>query len=158
MDNGSKPLNKFTNLCRKVMWLKSSSADGMPKPLFDAIVPVGAEPQQGSAIVTYQTDNAKAASLVCKNASLCDRVVLWILKYRFKMVQKLMESFDLDAGLLVPFSKFNLVTLIVLTTFGEVNELEASKPTWESIKAGMQTLKRMLAPELMFSATKRHSQ
>jgi hypothetical protein len=62
-----------------------------------------------------------------QNASLCDQVVLWILKYRLKMVQKLMESFDVDAGLLVPFSKFNLVTLIVLTSFGEVNELESVK-------------------------------
>jgi hypothetical protein len=65
MDNGSKPLHKFTNLCREVMRLKSFSANGTPKPLFDAIVPVGAGPQQGSVIITYQTDNIKAAALIC---------------------------------------------------------------------------------------------
>jgi hypothetical protein len=47
------------------------------------------------------------------------------------MVQKLTESFDVDAGLLVRFSKFNLITLIVLTTFGEVNE------QLENIKANL---------------------
>ena len=48
------------------MWLKSSSVNGMSKPLFDAIGPIGAGPQQGSAIVTYQVDNVEAALLVCE--------------------------------------------------------------------------------------------
>jgi hypothetical protein len=66
MDNGSKPLYKFTDLCREVMWLSSTAANGTSKPLFDAIVPIISGPQQGSAIITYQTDNIEAASLIWK--------------------------------------------------------------------------------------------
>ncbi len=44
------------------------------------------------------------------------------MKYRVEMVQKLMESFDVDAVLLACFSKFDLVTLTVLPTFGDANE------------------------------------
>ncbi len=44
------------------------------------------------------------------------------MKYRLKMVQKVMESFDVDAALLACFSKFNLVSLTVPTTFGDVDE------------------------------------
>jgi hypothetical protein len=66
MDNGSKPLHKFTDLCREVMWLSSTSADGTSKPLFDAIIPIMTGHQQGSEIITYCTDNIKAASLIWK--------------------------------------------------------------------------------------------
>jgi hypothetical protein len=38
------------------------------------------------------------------------------------MMQKLMESFNVDALLLSHFFKFDLVTLTVLTTFGNVDE------------------------------------
>jgi hypothetical protein len=53
------------------------------------------------------------------------------MKYRLKMVQKLMESFDVDTALLAHFSTFDLVTIIVLTTFGNVDE------QLESIKANL---------------------
>jgi hypothetical protein len=138
MDNGSKPLHKFTNLCREVMWFKSSSANGMPKLLFDAIISIGAGPQQGSTIVTYQTNNAEAASFVCKMRH-CVCVAGWffgywrnVMKYRLEMVQKLMESFDMDAALLACFSKFDLVSLTILTTFGNVDE------QLESIEANLE--------------------
>jgi hypothetical protein len=74
MDDGSKPMHKFANLCRGVMWLKSTSTNGMLKPLFDAIIPVGAGPQLGNAIITYQTDNAEAPSLICKMHSCVAKV------------------------------------------------------------------------------------
>ncbi len=44
------------------------------------------------------------------------------MKYRLEMVQKLMESFSMDAALLAHFSKFDPATLTVLTTFGSVDE------------------------------------
>jgi hypothetical protein len=75
---------------------------------------------------TYQTDNAKAASLVQKMHRCVARryFCYWrnVMKYRLKMVQKVMESFDVDAALLACFSKFNLVSLTVPTTFGDVDE------------------------------------
>ena len=42
--------------------------------------------------------------------------------YKLEMVRKLMESFDVDAALLAGFSQFDPETLIVVTTFGDVNE------------------------------------
>ena len=42
--------------------------------------------------------------------------------YKLGMVKMLMESFDINAALLARFSEFNPVTLIVKTTFGDVNE------------------------------------
>jgi hypothetical protein len=47
---------------------------------------------------------------------------MMIWKYRHKVVRKLMESFDCNAALLVHFSVFDLITLIVHTTFGNVDE------------------------------------
>ena len=38
------------------------------------------------------------------------------------MVKKLMESFNIDTALLAQFSIFDPVTLIVKTTFGDVDE------------------------------------
>jgi hypothetical protein len=66
MEDASKPLHKFTDLCREVMWLSSMAPDGTSKPLFDAIVPVVLGQQQGSVIITYRTDNAEAAALIQK--------------------------------------------------------------------------------------------
>ncbi len=44
------------------------------------------------------------------------------------MVQKLMESFDVDAALLACFSKFDPATLTVITTFDNADEqLESEK-------------------------------
>jgi hypothetical protein len=42
--------------------------------------------------------------------------------YRLPIVQKLMESVDVKAALLARFSEFDLITLTVKTTFGDVNE------------------------------------
>jgi hypothetical protein len=90
MEDGSKPLQKFTNLCREVMWLSSTAPNGTSKPLFDAIVPVVLGQQQGSVIITYHTDNAEAAALIGK---ICWSVAscffgYWqnVMRYRLEMV------------------------------------------------------------------------
>ena len=54
-------------------------------------------------------------------------MVLWLVDscpqhYKLGMVKKLMESFDFDAALLSRFSEFDPITLIVKTTFGNVDE------------------------------------
>jgi hypothetical protein len=51
------------------------------------------------------------------------------MKYRLEMVQKLMESFDVDAVLLAHFSKFDPDTLTELTTFDNVDE-QLERQTW----------------------------
>jgi hypothetical protein len=71
-------------------------------------------------------DNKEAAALVKK---IRCSVAAWffgywqnIMGYRLAMVQKLMESFDVNAALLACFSDFDLITFTVQTTFGDVNE------------------------------------
>jgi hypothetical protein len=71
--------------------------DGTSKLLFDAIVPVVSGQQQGSAIITY-------SALIQK---IRRSIAGWffgywrnVMRYRLEMVQKLMESFDVDAALL----------------------------------------------------------
>ena len=66
MEDGSKPPHKFTDLCWEVMWLTSPAADSPPIPLFDAIIPIVSGQQNGSATITYWTDNKEAAELICK--------------------------------------------------------------------------------------------
>jgi hypothetical protein len=104
MEDGSKPLHKFTNLCKEVMWLSSMAPNGTSKPLFDAIVPVALVQQQGSTIITYHTNNAEAAALIRK---IHQSIAGWffgywrnVMHYRLEMVQKLMKSFDVNAALL----------------------------------------------------------
>ena len=86
------------------MWLTSSAADGPPVPLFDAIIPIVSGQQNGSATITYWTDNKEAAKLICK---ICRSVAGWfygywihVQHYKLGMVKKLMESFDIDSALL----------------------------------------------------------
>ena len=64
MEDGSKPPHKFTDLCQEVMWLTSPAADGPPVLLFDAIIQIVSGQQNGSATVTYRTDNKEAAKLM----------------------------------------------------------------------------------------------
>jgi hypothetical protein len=71
-------------------------------------------------------DNAEAAALIQK---ICRSIAGWffgywrnVMRYRLEMVQKLMESFDVNAALLARFSEFDSTTLTVTTTFGDVNE------------------------------------
>jgi hypothetical protein len=66
MEDKSKPLYKFTDVCHKFMWMKSSHEDESPKFLFDAIIPIVSGHQQGCAIVTYCRDNKEVAALVKK--------------------------------------------------------------------------------------------
>ena len=66
MEDGSKTPHKFTNLCQEVMWLTSPAADGPLIPLFDAIIQIVSGQQNGSATVTYRTDNKEAAELIRK--------------------------------------------------------------------------------------------
>ena len=108
------------------MWLTSPAADGPLIPLFDAIIQIVSGQQNGSATVTYRTDNKEAAELIRK---ICQSVAGWffgywihVQHYKLRMVNKIMESFDIDAALLARFSKFYPVTFIVKTTFGNVNE------------------------------------
>ncbi len=126
MNNGSKPLHNFTDLCQEVMWLTYTAADGTTKPFFDAIVPIMSGQQQGSVMVTFHTDNSKAASLVRK---MRRSVAGWffgywrdVRHYCLEMVRKLMESFDIDAALLAQFFEFDPLMLTVTTTFGDVDE------------------------------------
>jgi hypothetical protein len=125
MEDGSKPKHKFTNLCWEAMWL----TDDLKHPLFDAIIPVESGFNKGSAIITYCTDNKKAATLV-KKIKRCTAgwfFGYWqqIKKYRLEMVQKLMESFNVDEALLVWFTEFDPATLTLKTGFGDVDkELE----------------------------------
>ncbi len=87
-----------------VMGLTSPTADGPPVPLFDAIIPIVSGQQNGSATITYWTDNKAAAELIRKK---CRSVAGWfygywihVQHYKLGMVKKLMESFDIDAALL----------------------------------------------------------
>jgi hypothetical protein len=52
--------------------------------------------------------------------------------YRLAMVQKLMESFDVNAALLACFPEFDPITLTVQTTFGDVDE------QLDSVKANLR--------------------
>jgi hypothetical protein len=126
MEDGSKPLYKFNDPCRVVMWLSSMAPDGTSKLLFDAIVPVVSGQQQGSMIITYCMDNTEAAALIWK---IRQSVAGWffgywwnVMRYRLEMVNKLMERFDIDAAFLAQFSEFNSTTLTVTTTFRDVNK------------------------------------
>ncbi len=40
MEDKSKSLHKFTDLCHKFMWLELSHESESPKFLFDAIIPI----------------------------------------------------------------------------------------------------------------------
>jgi hypothetical protein len=51
-----------------------------------------------------------------------------VMGYRLEMVQKLMESFDVNTALLARFSEFDPITLTVEATFGDVyKQLESTK-------------------------------
>jgi hypothetical protein len=122
MKDGSEPKHKFTNLCWEVMWL----TDNLKRHLFNGIIPVESGYNKGSAIITYCTDNKEAAVLV-KKIKRCPAgwfFGYWqqIKIYRLEMVQKLMESFDVDEALLVRFTEFDPATLILKTRFGDVDE------------------------------------
>ncbi len=45
-----------------------------------------------------------------------------VCKYKLEMVQKPMESFDVDAALLAHFLEFNTMTLFATTKFGDEDE------------------------------------
>jgi hypothetical protein len=126
MEDKSKPHHKFTDLCRKFMWLKSSREGESPKFLFNVIIPIVSGHQQQCANVTYLRDNKEAAALVKKirRSAAAWFFGYWqnVMGYRLAMVQKLMESFDINAALLAHFSEFNLITLPVQMTFGDVDE------------------------------------
>jgi hypothetical protein len=110
------------------MWL----TDSLKRPLFDAIIPVESGFNKGSTIITYHTDNKEAAALVkkikyCTTGWFCG---YWqqIKKYRLEMVQKWMESFDVDEALLVRFTKFDPETLTLKTGLGDIDkQLERDK-------------------------------
>ncbi len=122
MEDGSEPKHKFADLCREVMWL----TDNLKHPLFDAIIPVESGFNKGSAIITYRTDNKEAAALV-KKIKRCAAGWFFgyrqqVKKYRLEMVQKLMESFNVDEALLVQFTEFDPATLTLKTKFRDVDK------------------------------------
>jgi hypothetical protein len=122
MEDGSKPKHKFTNLCQEVMWL----TDGLKSLHFDAIIPVESGFKKGSAIITCSTDNKESAVLVkkIKHCAAGWFFGYWgqIKKYRLEMFQKLMEGFNVDAALLVWFTKFDPATLTFKTGLGDIDE------------------------------------
>jgi hypothetical protein len=76
MANESPPQHKFTNLCWEFMWLTSMAEDGTETPLLDVVMPYVSGIKIGRAVVTYRTDNKKAAILVKK---IKHSVTLWFL-------------------------------------------------------------------------------
>jgi hypothetical protein len=78
MEDICKPIHKFTDLCRKFMWLKSSHKGESPKFLFNAIIPIVSGHQQGCVILTYRTDNKEAAALGKKSRR---SVAAWFFRY-----------------------------------------------------------------------------
>ena len=141
MANGSTPPHKFTDLCREFMLLTSStSAEGKPAYLFDAVIPILSGLRAGSAVVTYRTDNKEAAELINK---IKRSVASWfygywtqVRKYRPGMVIKLMESFDTEAALITQFSTFDVNTLEVRTMFADEDEYLESMEADLGIKQG----------------------
>ncbi len=75
--------------------------------------------------------------------------------YRLEMVQELMESFDINAALLVRFSEFDHITLTVRTTFGDIDEqfdsVEADLRI--DIKDGQRAWRMRAEAEWAWSAT-----
>jgi hypothetical protein len=84
-EDGSKPLYKFTDLCREVMWLSSMAPGGTSKLLFDAIMPVILGQQQGSMIITYNMDNAEAAALIRKIRQSIAGCFFWVLAEHYAL-------------------------------------------------------------------------
>ena len=67
MADGSKPLHKFTDLCREFMMLTlSTSSEAKPAYLFDAVILILSGIWTGSAVVTYRTDNKEVVDLINK--------------------------------------------------------------------------------------------
>jgi hypothetical protein len=124
MANESPPQHKFIDLCWEFMWLTLTTADGTKIPLFDVVMPIVSGIQSGSAVATYQTDNKKAAILVKKIkysvASWYFRYWTQVQKYKLGMIQKLMQSFNIDASKLAGFSTFNVNTQTVMTKYGDI--------------------------------------
>ncbi len=123
--NGSPLQHKFTDLCREFMWLTVTTADGTKIPLFNVVMPIILGIQSGSAVVTYQTDNKETTILIKK---IKHSVASWffgywtqVQKYKLGMIQKLMESFDIDASKLAGYSTFDVNTLTVMTKYGDVD-------------------------------------
>jgi hypothetical protein len=127
MEDGSTPPHKFTNLCREVMGLKVSEKDGTSCFAFDAIIVIRSGLYSGGATITYRTDCILSAALA-QNIGRC--VARWffgyrvqVCKYKVGMVQKLMESFDIDSALAACFSVFGPVTLLVQMGFSDEDKL-----------------------------------
>jgi hypothetical protein len=128
MEDGSKPLHKFTDLCQEFMLLTARATEGTKELflVFDAVIPIVSGIQAGGAVITYRTENKEAGILITK---IKHSVASWlfgywtkICKYKHGMIKKLMESFDIDAAKLAGYSKVEVETLIVDTKFGNVDK------------------------------------
>ena len=126
MEDGSKPPHKFTDLCREFMGLDAPDKDGKAHTLFEAIIPIVSGQHAGSATVTHRSDNSEAAELAKKirHSAPAWFFGYWtcVRKYKLSMVQKLMESFDVDSAILARFSVFDTATLTVQTEYGDTDE------------------------------------
>jgi hypothetical protein len=127
MADGNAPPHKFTHLCCEFMMLTGKALEGDKVVfLFDAVIPIVSGIQASSAVVTYRTDNKEVAILITK---IKRSVALWFFGYWTKiqknkngMIEKLMESFDMDAAKLAGLSEFDVATLTIHTQFGDIDE------------------------------------
>ncbi len=67
MEDGSKPLHKFTDLCQEFMLLTARATKGAKELfLFDATMPIISGIRAGSAVVTYRPVNKQAGIFITK--------------------------------------------------------------------------------------------
>jgi hypothetical protein len=128
MEDRSKSLHKFTDLCQLFMLLTARATEGTKELflVFDVVIPIVLGIWAGRAVVTYRTDNKEAGILITK---IKHSVASWlfgywtkICKYKHGMIKKPMENFDIDAAKLAGYSKVEVETLIVDTKFGDVDK------------------------------------
>ncbi len=79
MEDGSKPLQKFTDLCQEFMLLTARAIEGI-KELFllDAVIPIVSWIRACSTVVTCWTDNKEAGILITK---IKHSVASWFFGY-----------------------------------------------------------------------------
>jgi hypothetical protein len=102
MADENNPPHKFTDLCRKFMWLTADSSDGTVVPLLDIVIPILSRQWNGGTVVTYRSDNMEADELIIKIKRSAPAWFFgyWVKvrQYKLRMVQRLMERW------MLPFS------------------------------------------------------
>jgi hypothetical protein len=126
MPDGRKPPHMFTDLCWEFMRLTLTSVDSTKSSLFNIVMPIVSGVQSGIVVVTYWTDNKEAAVLIKKiehSVALCF-FGFWakVQNYKLGMIQKLIESFDIDAAKLAGFSQLHLNTLMAIPKYSDADD------------------------------------